>query len=66
LTKPFKTIKNFNDLILSNEENVFANVMIKIIEDPDIRNKYSNGLIRAKDFDEKKIIQQWENLINKI
>ena len=66
LTKPFKAIKNFNDLILSDEENVFANVMIKIIEDPDMRNKYSNGLIRAKDFDEKKIIQQWENLINKI
>jgi len=64
LTKPFKPRKNFNDLILSDEEDVFGNLMIKIIEDPDIRNKYSNGLIRARDFDEKKIIQQWEKIIN--
>ena len=64
LTKSFKNNNNFNDLILSDEENDFASVMIKVIEDPDIQNKYSNGLTRAKDFNEKKIISQWEDVIN--
>ena len=63
LTKPFKTRKNDHELTLFDEEKAFANVMIKTIESPDIRNRYSNGLNRAKDFDMKKIIPQWEKII---
>ena len=64
LTKPFKAGKSFDDLALTDEEKLYANVMLKTIEDSDIRNKYSNGLIRAKDFDEKNIIPKWEKIIN--
>lgn len=66
LTKPFNYKLKLNDLTLSDEEKMLADVMIKIIEQSDLRKKYSNGLIRAKDFDEKKIIMKWEKLINKI
>jgi len=66
LTKPFQSKKNPEDLTLSDEEKILANVMIKIIKEPDLKNKYSSGLIRAKDFDEKKLIIEWEKLINKI
>lgn len=66
LTKPFNYKLKLNDLTLSDEEKMLADVMIKIIEQSDLRKKYSNGLIRAKDFDEKKLIIKWEKLINKI
>lgn len=53
----------YDDIKLNDEEDELAEVMIKIIEDSELRNKYSNGLIRAKDFDIKKIIPQWEKII---
>lgn len=64
LIKTFRYGKKINNSTLSYQEKVLANVMIKIIEDPKIQNKYSNGLIRARDFDEKIIIQHWEKLID--
>ena len=45
---------------------MLARVMTKIIMDSELQKRYSNGLNRAKDFDEKKIIQQWEDILNHI
>ena len=66
LMKTFRYKKKFNNSTLFSQEKVLANVMIKLITDSKIQNKYSNGLIRARDFDEKIIIQQWEKLINQL
>lgn len=41
---------------------MLAELMIKMIEDEELRKKYSNGLERAKDFDVEKIIKKWEKL----
>jgi len=51
---------------LIKEEKIFADLMIKIIEDEKLRKKYFNGLERARDFDIEKIIKEWDILINKI
>jgi len=68
LTKPFSTTKE-NDkrmnIPLSKEGEMLQNLMIKIIEEKELRQNYSNGIRRAKDFDENKIIRIWENQINK-
>jgi hypothetical protein len=40
--------------------------MIKIIEDDELKKRYSKGLERAKDFDIKNIIKEWEMIINQI
>ena len=66
LTKPFQSTKNPKNLRLSDEEKILANMMIKLIKEPNLKNKYSNGFKRAQDFDEDEIISKWENLINKI
>jgi hypothetical protein len=39
--------------------------MIKIIEEPKLSDKYSNGLKRAEDFSYKKIIKDWEKILDK-
>lgn len=66
LTMPFENkleLNSLNEKELDNAENILSNIMIKIIEDPDLRKKYSNGLKRAEDFDKDKIINKWENII---
>ncbi len=67
LTMPFEDkleLSSLNEKELDNAEIILSNLMIKIIEDPDLRKKYSNGLERAKDFDKDKIINKWEKLFN--
>lgn len=66
LIKTFRYKKKFNKSTLFSQEKILADVMIKIIKDTKIYNKFSNGLIRARDFDEKIIIQQWEKLIDQL
>ena len=66
LTKPFpnqRIFKTLNEKKLIEEEEMLAKLMIKIIEDKSLITKYSNGLERAKDFDTKNIIKEWEKII---
>lgn len=64
LTMPF-------DLRLLEDENInidealemFKNIMIKMIEEPQLQKKYSNGLERAKNFNEDEIVDQWEEIL---
>ena len=68
LIKPFPREFIWNDLRerpLIEEEKILADLMIKMIEDENLRKKYSKGLERAKDFDVKKIMKKWEKLIEK-
>jgi len=65
LTKPFPREyiwKSLDERPLIEEEKMLAELMIKMIEDEELRKKYSNGLERAKDFDVEKIIKKWEKL----
>ena len=66
LIKTFRYKKKLNNSTFFSQEKALVNVMIEIINDPKIQNKFSNGLIRARDFDEKIIIQQWEKLIDQL
>lgn len=66
LIEPFKFETNFNNLKFFEKEKILSKLMIKIIEDPEIKNKYSNGIKRAKDFNVKNIIPKWEKLINEL
>lgn len=68
LCMPFERNLDLNILKdpLSKSEEIFSDLMIKVIEDDKLRKKYSNGLLRAKNFDIKEIIQEWEKIINKI
>ncbi len=65
LTKPFNKELNLNSLEekeLDINEEILYKIMLKIIERPDLKNRYSNGLKRAEQFDKNKIIDQWERL----
>jgi len=44
-------------------ENMLEEIMIKMIENPKLRKRYSNGLKRAEEFDKERIIDKWENLL---
>ncbi|MGZ7049453.1 MAG: glycosyltransferase [Methanobacterium sp.] len=66
LSKPFssdlsQSISNNSD----ESEKMLGHLMIKIIEDSNLRKKYSNGMNRALEFDKRFIMSQWEELINK-
>ena len=66
LIKPFSEKFIWNDINeepLTKEENLLANLMIKIIENKNLRKKYSNGIKRAKNFDVENILQQWMEII---
>ncbi len=54
---------NLNDYPLLEQEAALSEQMIKIIENPDLRKNYSKGILLAKNFDKKKIISQWNDLI---
>ncbi|ADG14108.1 glycosyl transferase group 1 [Methanocaldococcus infernus ME] len=69
LTKPFPRryiFKTLDEEPLIEEEKILAELMIKIIKDKELREKYSNGLERAKDFDIDKIVKEWEGVIKKV
>lgn len=66
LSKPFDQKMSFETLeekSLTEEEETLAQAMIKIKEDEKLREKYSNGVERVKDFDPEKIIDQWEEIL---
>jgi len=48
---------------LIEEEKILFDLMIKMIEDENLKTRYSNGLERAKDFDIGKISKEWEKLL---
>jgi glycosyltransferase involved in cell wall biosynthesis len=50
---------------LNKSEIILSDLMIRIIEDPELSDKYSNGLKRAEDFSYKKIIKDWEKILDK-
>lgn len=62
LTEPFeKKWKSSKDRIDAKEQ-ILSNLMIKFIEDPNLRKKYSSGLNRAQNFDKDVIMDIWEEL----
>jgi len=66
LIKPFPREYIFEDLEekpLIEQERQLADLMIRIIEDKELRERYSNGLERARDFDVEKVIKKWEEVI---
>ena len=66
LTKPFPRMFIWEDLDekpLIEEEKKLFDLMIKMIEDENLKTRYSNGLERAKDFDIGKISKEWEKLL---
>ncbi len=69
LTKPFPRryiFKTLDEEPLIEEEKMLADLMIEMIENKDLRKKYSNGLERVKDFDVKKIVKEWEEVIEEV
>ncbi|CAB3290109.1 Glycosyl transferase group 1 [Methanocaldococcus lauensis] len=69
LTKPFPRemiFKSLNEKPLIDEENMLADLMINIIENEELRKRYSNGLERALDFNVDNIINEWEKLFKEI
>ncbi|GBF35776.1 glycosyl transferase group 1 [Methanofervidicoccus abyssi] len=66
LIKPFPRKYIFKDLEekpLIEQEKQLAELMIRMIENEELRKRYSNGLERARDFDIEKIIRKWEEVI---
>ncbi|TFF87729.1 MAG: glycosyltransferase, partial [Promethearchaeota archaeon] len=66
LTKPFENkflFKTLNETHLSKEEEMFADQMLNIIANKQIKEKYSKGIERTEDFEVKNIINKWEEII---
>ncbi|WP_456472559.1 glycosyltransferase [Methanocaldococcus sp.] len=69
LTEPFPRryiFKTLDEEPLIEEEKLLAELMIRMIEDEKLRERYSNGLERAKDFDVEKIVKEWERVIEEV
>jgi glycosyltransferase involved in cell wall biosynthesis len=69
LTEPFPNKYVFDTVYenpLNRPEEKFANTMIEIIENPDLRKEYSNGKVRAEKFDNIQIVAQWNELLEKL
>nr|WP_319374845.1 glycosyltransferase [uncultured Methanobacterium sp.] len=66
LTKPFPNeiiFKPLNEVSLIESEQILADVMIKMIEDLDMREKYTQGHLITKNFAKEKIVTQWKRLL---
>lgn len=69
LTKPFTqkyVFERINQVSLDESEDMLADLMIKLIEYPDVKEKYENGMERALEFDKTRIILEWEKLFDKL
>lgn len=69
LTKTFPNkllIKNLEEIPLNKTESQMSDMMIKMIEDSNLRKNYSNGRKRSETFSNKKIIKKWDDLINNL
>ena len=49
---------------LIKEENMLSDLMILIINDELLRDKYSNGQKMAYNYDKDKILGHWKDLLN--
>ena len=56
-------LKNVDEVPLIRSEEMLADLMIKILEDENLRKKYSNGLMLTRNFDVKKIMAKWNELL---
>jgi len=66
LTKPFPNellFKNLEESPLNESEKMLSELMIKIIKDPDFKEKYSNTRELANNFSYQKIIKEWDDLL---
>jgi len=66
LTKPFdnkQIFKTLEEKPLSSEEEMFSKSMMNLIENKNLRKKFSNQFERVKDFEVDKIIKKWENIL---
>jgi glycosyltransferase involved in cell wall biosynthesis len=67
LIRPFPNellLNNITEQPIIKTEAALSDLMIRIIEDEILRNKYSNGQKLAYNFDKEKILGQWKNLLN--
>lgn len=62
LIEPFEKKLKFSNDKLDKTELMLSNIMIKLIEEPELRKKYSHGFNRAKNFDKNIIIDKWEEI----
>jgi glycosyltransferase involved in cell wall biosynthesis len=58
-------LKDLEEAPLNESEDMFSNIIIKLIEDPDLRKKYMNGRKMSEKFDEEKIMKSWEHILTK-
>jgi glycosyltransferase involved in cell wall biosynthesis len=68
LTKPFpyeSIFKNLDEVSLIESEQILADIMIKMIGDPDMRKKYANGELITQNFAKEKIVTQWIKLLKR-
>jgi len=65
LSKPFPQETTFQKTRTLSEEDLLAEIMIQMIEDKNLRQRYSEGLKRAKDFDKGKILKEYYQLMEK-
>ncbi|HOI71136.1 MAG TPA: glycosyltransferase [Methanobacterium sp.] len=56
-------LKGTDEVRLIQSEEILSDLMIKIIEDEELRKKYSNGLLLAENYDVQKILTQWNKLL---
>jgi glycosyltransferase involved in cell wall biosynthesis len=66
LSKPFEDeliLKTLIEKPLNEPEIMLSELMIKFIENPGLKEKYSNGNKRLDSFDEEKIVPKWENIL---
>ena len=66
LTKPFPNriiSPTLNEVSLIEPEQVLAGIMIEMIEDPDLREKYAIGHSITRNFAKEKIVTQWNRLL---
>jgi glycosyltransferase involved in cell wall biosynthesis len=66
LNQPFNDkllFRNLDEVTLNKSENILSDLMVKIIEDPVLRKKYSNGQRMSEKFDEEEIMKDWEKLL---
>ncbi len=66
LTEPFEhniILKTLEEEPLSKPERILAETMIKMLDDKKLKDKYSKGLSRARDFDIENIVKEWEKIL---
>lgn len=66
LTSPFKkemVLRTIKEEPLVEEEIMFSDLMIRMIEDNQMRETFSSGLMRARDFDANIIAGEWEKIL---